>query len=138
MRSDHHFDGTVPVFTLTCPGYRRHRVDATAQGGGNLVFAIGREVVAEIAHNDLLESWEAASDLTAGEAARMAQVAANHLSDILDLGLDKADLAEAVTDAAVVFLLAMRRQGISDPKRIPPCTVMWDGHEGQSRVLLGA
>ena len=138
MRCDPHIDDTVPSFTLSCPGYRRHRVDATKKGGGNLVFSIGGAVLAEIAHADLLESWEAAAELSAGEAARMAQVAARHLSEILDLGLASADLTEAVTDAAVVFLLAMKHQGIADPKRIPACTVMWDGHEGRSRVLLGA
>ena len=46
----------------------------------------------------------------------MTEVAASHLSDILDGGLPAADLTEAVTDAAVVFLLAMRRSGILRPK----------------------
>ena len=42
------------------------------------------------------------------------------------------------TDAAVVFLLAMKRFGVSDPKRIPACTVMWNGQEHREHVLLGA
>ena len=56
------------------------------------------------------------------------------ITPVLSLAL----FADAVTDAAVVLLLAMRRQGITDPKRIPACTVMWNGHEGRERVLLGA
>ena len=129
---------SAPIFTLICPGYKRLESSfRRGQKTGNLVFSIGRDVIAEIAHADLLESWEAASELTAAEAKRMTEVAANHLSEILDSGLESGDLTEAVTDAAVVFLLAMRRQGISDPKRIPACTVMWDGREGRERVLLG-
>ena len=46
--------------------------------------------------------------------------------------------SQAELRAAVVFLLAMKRYGISDPKRIPACTVMWHGHDGQGHVLLGA
>lgn len=135
MRCDHQEDGTVPDFTLTCPGYKSGRRDGISPA---LTFSIGAEVVAEIAHADLLESWQAAQDLSASETVKMAQVAASHLSAILDSGLEAADLTDAVTDAAVVLLLAMRRQGITDPKRIPACTVMWNGHEGRERVLLGA
>ncbi len=135
MRSDHLLDGTVPDFTLTCPGYKTGRREGLPSA---LTFSIGAEVVAEIAHADLLESWEAARELSPSETVKMAQVAASHLSSILDSGLETADLTDAVTDAAVVLLLAMRRQGITDPKRIPACTVMWNGHEGRERVLLGA
>ena len=120
----------VPAFTLTCAGYRAAR--------GDLSFMIGNDVVAEIGHADLVESWRAATRLSATEAARMTEAAGFHLAEILDEGLATADLAEAVTDAAVVFLLAMRRYGISDPKRIPACTVMWHGQDGQGHVLLGA
>lgn len=127
-----------PAFSLSCPGYRRHRVEALALGGGNLVFSIGHAVVAEIGHDDLIESWQAAAALTASEAIRMSEVAAENLGELLEGGLESADLAEAVTDAAVVFLLAMVRHGVADPRRIPPCTVMWDGQEGRERVLLGA
>ena len=137
MRPDARIDGTVPAFTLSCPGYRgpgtRRRNDETSP---KLIFSIGTEVLAEIAHEDLVESWEAACDLTAGEAASMAEVAASHLSELIDSGLKSADLTDAVTDAAVVFLLAMRRQGYCGPERIPPCTVMWDGQEGCERVFL--
>jgi len=105
---------------------------------GNLSFMIGHDVVAEIGHNDLMESWRAAGDLSAQEALRMSEMAGNRLAEIIDSGLTSADLTDAVTDAAVVLLLAMKRFGIKDPKRIPPCTVMWNGQEGHERVLLGA
>lgn len=139
MRFDFSDIGEVPAFTLTCPGYRQGRShDGIAASRGNLSFMIGNDVVAEIDHADLLESWRAATGLSAAEAARMTEAAGYHLAEILDGGLATADLTEAVTDAAVVFLLAMKRYGISDPKRIPACTVMWHGHDGQGHVLLGA
>lgn len=138
MRSDCSDESAIPFFTLTCPGYRGGRYDGAAPSSGNLSFMIGNDVVAEIDHADLLESWRAAVRLSAAEAARMTEAAGHHLAEILDGGLETADLAEAVTDAAVVFLLAMRRYGISDPKRIPACTVMWHGQDGQGHVLLGA
>jgi hypothetical protein len=138
MRIDHRFDETAPNFTLVCPGYRgpRHHSGAT-RSAGNLTFTIGSQVVAEIAASDLEESWAAAEELSPGEADKMTAMAAAHLTDILDGGLPAADLTEAVTDAAVVFLLAMRRNGIHDPKRIPACTVMWNGHEGREHVVFG-
>lgn len=137
MRSNSNIDGSVPDFTLVCEGYRRKARGKAAAGSGNLTFSIGNAVVAEIGHADLMESWQAAEELSPAETVKMAEVAAGHLTALLDSGLDTADLTEAVTDAAVVFLLAMKRQGIRDPKRIPACTVMWNGQEGRERVLLG-
>jgi hypothetical protein len=139
MSFDLSHDDAIPAFTLTCPGYRSGcSHDGSASSCGNLSFMIGNDVIAEIDHADLLESWQAAVRLSAAEAARMTEAAGHHLAEILDGGLATADLTEAVTDAAVVFLLAMKRYGISDPKRIPACTVMWHGHDGQGHVLLGA
>ena len=139
MRSVSEFGVAAPVFTLTCPGYRGQQDYAGgSRQEGNLSFSIGSDVVAEIDHADLLESWRAACDLSTAEALKMSEVAALHLTEIIESGLASTDLTEAVTDAAVVFLLAMKRFGISDPKRIPACIVMWDGHNGRERVLLGA
>ena len=139
MRGDFGVDGEAPAFTLSCAGYKDCRSHAGATTShGNLSFTIGEEVVAEIDHDDLVESWQAACQLTAAEAGKMTEAAGARLADILECGLEAADLPEAVTDAAVVFLLAMKRQGIADPKRIPACTVLWNGHENRERVLLGA
>ena len=139
MRSDPEFDDAAPSFTLSCPGYRGSRShDGAAVSAGNLSFMIGNDVVAEIDHADLMESWRAAAGLSASEAIKMTEVAGNRLAEIIQSGLATADLTDAVTDAAVVFLLAMKRYGIQDPKRIPACTVMWNGHDGRECVLLGA
>jgi hypothetical protein len=139
MRCDTRLDDSAPSFTLVCPGYRgAHSHSGGARIEGNLTFTIGSEVVAEIEHSDLVESWHAACELSAPEALKMTRAAATHLSDMLEAGLVASDLGEAVTDAAVVLLLVMKQQGISDPKRIPACTVMWNGHEGREHVFFGA
>ena len=115
-------------FTLVCPGYRA--------AAGRLAFTVGANLVAELDDTDLIESWAAARDLSAAEAAELTDAAATHLVELLAEGIDAVDIAEAVTDAAVVFLLAMKRQGISDPRRIPACSVMWTG--ASERVTFSA
>lgn len=117
-------------FTLVCPGYRA--------SAGKLAFTVGADLVAELDDTDLFESWEAAEGLTPAEAATLTEEAAAHLSELLAEGIDAVDIAEAVTDAAVVFLLAMKRQGISDPRRIPACSVMWNGSAARERVMFSA
>ena len=119
-----------PCFTLVCPGYR--------SAAGRLAFTVGAQLVAELDDADLAESWEATEALSAAEAAEMSEHAALNLIDLLEDGLPAADLSEAVTDAAVVFLLAMKRHGISDPKRIPACTVMWNLHAERARVHIAS
>jgi hypothetical protein len=139
MRDEFVCGAEAPVLTLNCAGYRpasRHAGGSRTQG--NLSFSIGDAVVAEISHDELIEGWKAAGSLSASDAAQMSAAAGERLTEIMACGLEAADLTEAVTDAAVLFLLAMRRQGISDPKRIPACTLMWNGQDHGERVLLGA
>lgn len=139
MQHDGVFEAKAQGFTLVCPGYRAaDRGEEASAGAGRLVFTVGSQLVAELGQGDLLESWAAAEELSAAEAAEMTEAAATNLSELLEDGLAAIDIAEAVTDAAVVFLLAMRRQGISDPKRIPACSVMWNGCGLRERVLLSA
>ena len=139
MRCESAIESLTADFTLSCAGYRKPAMaGAESRAGGNLPLMIGNNVLAEIAHEDLLESWEAAVSLSACELITMTEVAGRRLAQIMVEGIDSDRLNEAVTDAAVLFLLAMRRHGISDPKRIPACTVMWHGQEGRQSVLLGA
>ena len=116
-------------FTLVSPGYR---------SAAGLAVAVGADLVAELDEHDLAESWQAARDLSPAEAAELADAAAEHLAEVLAEGIDAADIAEAVTDAAVVFLIAMARRGISDPKRIPACSVRWQGPGLPEQVLFSA
>jgi hypothetical protein len=129
----------TPCFTLVCPGYRSAVSHAGASvTAGRLALAIGAQVVAELDDGDLVESWEATADLSAAEAEEMSEMAGLHLMEMLEDGLSAADLSEAVVDAAVVFLLAMKRHGVSDPRRIPACTVRWALHGERERVNVAS
>ena len=117
-------------FTLVSPGYRSQ--------AGRLAFAIGANLVAEMDDDDLAHSWQAAAELTAREASDLSEAAALHLMELLEEGLPAADIAEAVADAAVVFLIALKRHGIADPKRIPACAVMWNLHAERAHVHIAS
>lgn len=118
-------------FTLVSPGYRA--------AAGRLAFTIGgAQLVAEMTDDDLAQSWQAAGELSARESAELSEAAALHLIELLEDGLPAADLADAVADAAVVFLIAMKRQGIADPKRIPACAVMWNLHAQRAHVHIAS
>jgi hypothetical protein len=119
-----------PSFTLVCPGYRA--------SAGRLAFTVGAQLVAELDDADLVESWQATEEMSAEEAREVSESAALSLMELLEEGLTAADLCEAVTDAAVVFLLAMKRHGIRDPKRIPACTVMWNARAEKASVLFAS
>ena len=140
MRSDSRFRDVCPRLhpgLPRLPGARGHEGASTDEG--RLAFTIGSQLVAEI------DAWPTCSkagrrpkSCQPAEAAEMTEAAAAHLVELLEDGLPAADLTEAVTDAAVVFLLAMKRHGISDPKRIPACTVMWNGRDARERVFFGS
>ena len=137
MRSEAHSKVEFPVFILTCPSSdstdeRVHDI----QLRGNLPLLIGSDVLAEITHADLLESWETAISLPVKDLNAMTALAGQRLSDMLEANLDAEDLTELVSDAAVLFLLAMRRFGVSEADRIPACTVKWNGQEAAESVQM--
>ena len=137
MRSEAHSQVEFPVFILTCPSSdstdeRVHDI----QLRGNLPLLIGSDVLAEITHADLLESWETAISLPVKDLNAMTALAGQRLSDMLEANLDVEDLTELVSDAAVLFLLAMRRFGVSEADRIPACTVKWNGQEAAESVQM--
>ena len=137
MRSETLARDEFPVFTLTCPGSdsadeRVHDI----QLRGNLPLLIGGDVLAEIKHADLLESWETAIALPLEDINAMTALAGRRLGEMLEANLDAENLTDLVSDAAVLFLLAMRRFGVSDADRIPPCTVKWNGQEAGESVHM--
>lgn len=124
-------------FTLTLPGPASadERLQEIRRRG-NLPLLIGEEVIAEISHADLEESWQTALALSPKQLADMTRLAGSRLSDMMEVGLDSEDLTEIVSDAAVLFLLAMRRHGVTSASRIPPCTVKWSGQSASEQVLM--
>ncbi len=57
------------------------------------------------------------------------------LASVLEDNIDAADLTDVVSDAAVLFLLAMRRAGVRTLDEIGPCTLLWDDERRQELVL---
>ena len=137
MRSETSHHDETKDFSLTCPGEdcSDQRVQEI-QMRGNLPLLIGTDVLAEISYSDLVESWETAVALPLKDLNAMTTLAGKRLSDMLEDNLDSEDLTDLVSDAAVLFLLAMRRFGVSEAKRIPACTVKWNGQEATESVLM--
>ena len=125
-----------PAFTLTCPPSESpDRQVRDIRARGNLPLMIGGQMLAEIPRGDLYESWDAALSLSATDLAVMSRIAGMRLSAVFDDNIDCADLSEIVSDACVLFLLAMRRKGVRTPEEIAPCTLLWDEAEGRETVL---
>ncbi len=138
MRSENLHHNEILPFTLTCPGEDSCDVRVVEiLNRGNLPLLIGNnDVLAEISHADLIESWETAVNLPAGDLNAMTTLARQRLGDMLENNLDAEDLTDLVTDAAVLFLLAMRRLGVEEVNRIPACIVKWDGHDSEESVSM--
>ncbi|WP_119270476.1 hypothetical protein [Taklimakanibacter deserti] len=126
----------APAFTLTCPAKNSPDLKVRAiRARGNLPLMIDDRLLAEIAQGDLVESWETAVHLSAAALADMSKLAGARLASVLEDNIDAADLTDVVSDAAVLFLLAMRRAGVRTPDEIGPCTLLWDEERRQELVL---
>jgi hypothetical protein len=123
--------------TVSCPG-RTSDIPAIVdiRGRGNLPLLVGDQVLAEITHSDLLESWETACALPVLELAQMCKLAGERLINALDERIELADLPEVVTDAAVLFLLGVKRHGIRSPEDIPACSVSYHAARGEEVMAL--
>lgn len=129
----------VPAFTLTCPSRDSPDLKVRAiRARGNLPLMIDNRLLAEIAQGDLVESWETAINLPAAALADMSQLAGARLASVLEDNIDAADLTDVVSDAAVLFLLAMRRAGVRTTDEIGPCTLLWDDQRRQETILKRA
>ncbi len=125
----------APAFTLTFPANDSPDLKVRAiRARGNLPLMIDDRLLAEIAQGDLTESWETAVQLPASALADMSRLAGERLSAVLEDNIDSADLTDVVSDAAVLFLIAMRRAGVRTPDEIRPCTLLWD--EGRQQELI--
>jgi hypothetical protein len=129
----------VNSVTVTCPD-RRSEEPAIAEIRlrGNLPLLVGGQVLAELTREDLVESWETACALDAKDLSLMCKLAGKRLAQALEENIEAADLSEIVTDAAVLFLLGIRRHGIRTPEDIPACSVSYDVSRGEEMVALPA
>jgi len=123
--------------TVSCPG-RTSDIPAIVniRERGNLPLLVGDQLLAELTHSDLIESWETASALPILELARMCKLAGERLIKAMDEKIEFADLSEVVSDAAVLFLLGIKRHGIGSPENIPACSVSYDATRGEELMAL--
>ena len=105
---------------------------------GNLPLLVGDEVLAELTRNDLVESWETTLSLSVKDLSKMCKLAGRRLARAFEENLEGANLTEVVTDAAVLFLLGMRKYGVRSPDDIPACTVTFDLKREREVVALSA
>lgn len=125
--------------TVTCPDrYSKEPAIAEIRLRGNLPLLVGDQVLAELTREDLAESWETACALDAKDLARMCKLAGKRLAQALEDNIEAADLNEIVTDAAVLFLLGVRRHGIRTPQDIPACSVSYDVSREEEVVAVAA
>jgi hypothetical protein len=125
--------------TVTCPDRLSDDpavVDIRLRG--NLPLLVGDHVLAELTREDLVESWETTCALPARDLAAMCKLAGKRLVKALEETIETADLTEVVTDAAVLFLLGIRRHGVRTPDDIPACSVSYDVGRGEEIVALSA
>jgi hypothetical protein len=127
------------AFSLTCPSLdsRDARV-AAIRARGNLPLMVDGQVLAEIDRAELAESWVAAAALKPSELAAMTRLAGERLAQTLKNEIASTDLIDIVSDAAVLFLLTMRRYGANGPYGIMPCTVIWDEAHASERIVMRA
>jgi hypothetical protein len=131
--------GWINSVTVTCPDRHSEEpaiVDIRLRG--NLPLLVGDQVLAELTRNDLAESWETACALSSRELAAMCRLAGKRLAKAMEDTIEAADLSEVVTDAAVLFLLGIKRHGVRTPEEIPACSVSYDVGRGEEVVALSA
>ncbi|HEY7748343.1 MAG TPA: hypothetical protein VH933_06680 [Aestuariivirgaceae bacterium] len=132
-------EGWINSVTVTCPDRLSDEptiIDIRRRG--NLPLLVGDQVLAELTRDDLVESWETSSTLSMKDLASMCRTAGERLAKALEDTIESADLSEVVTDAAVLFLLAIKRYGIKTPDDIPACSVSYDIERGEEVVALPA
>ena len=101
---------------------------------GNVPLLIEDCLLAEVPRAQLDREWQACGRISDVEAADYCQRAAGRLSRAFDSGIAAADLPDIVANAAVLFLLTLRRAGVRSPADISPCTISYDSSSRSGRV----
>jgi len=103
-------------------------------GRGNIPLLIDDCLLAEVPRDQLTREWEACQAISDVQAADYCRRAASRLSRAFDSEIASADLSKLVANAAVLFLLSLRKSGITSPGDIGPCEVCYDGSEVAGEV----
>lgn len=94
---------------------------------GNVPLLIEDCLLAEVPRSQLEQEWREGCNLSDVDAANYCHRAATRLSRVFDSGIASADLPDVVANAAVLFVLTLRKAGVTSPGEISPCTVSYDG-----------
>jgi hypothetical protein len=105
---------------------------------GNVPLLIGDCLLAEVPRAQLEHEWQVGSTISDADAAAYCQRAAGRLSRAFDSGIAAADLPDLVANAAVLFVLSLRKAGLSSTRDISPCTVQYDGSSRTGEVCAAA
>ena len=123
--------------SVACPGREKNGGPMSAiHDRGNLALLICDELLAELPDHTLHETWQSASAMTMKDLAKYARRAADRLARDFESGLASADLGEIVENAAVLFVLGLRSNGVLSPQHIEPCRVIAGGHKSPKLVAM--
>lgn len=105
-------------------------------GRGNLPLLIEDCLLAEVPQDQLTVEWAACEKISDVDAADYCRRAAGRLSRAFDSEIASADLSDLVANAAVLFLLSLRKSGVASAQDIAPCEVHYDGSGVAGTVRL--
>ncbi len=125
----------TPPVTVAYPSAQCEKSPyASIVGRGSVPLLIEDCLLAEVPRDQLNREWEACKTISDGDAADYCRRAAGRLSRAFESEIASADLSDIVANAAVLFLLSLRKSGIVSPDQIGPCEVCYDGTEAGGRV----
>ena len=105
---------------------------------GGLKLRIGAHVEAELTHKELVQGWESACALSPLALTTQCRKAGERLAGALAQSDQPENLVEIAADAAVLFLLGIRRFNVWTPEEIPPCTVSYHPDRDEETLALSA
>ncbi|MGI9512268.1 MAG: hypothetical protein ACR2OL_05155 [Anderseniella sp.] len=125
----------APAVTVAYPSAQCEKSPySSIVGRGNVPLLIEDCLLAEVPRDQLQREWEACKTISDVDAADYCRRAAGRLSRAFESEIASADLSDIVANAAVLFLLSLRKSGIVSPDQIGPCEVCYDGTEVGGRV----
>jgi hypothetical protein len=136
-KATHPDDTTVPAAPVKVAYPAAHGENSPYSGivgRGNVPLLIENCLLAEVPRDQLNREWAACDAISDVEAADYCRRAAGRLSRAFDSEIASADLSDLVANAAVLFLLSLRKSGITSPSDIGPCEVSYDGSEPAGTV----
>lgn len=118
--------GTAPTMGLIACAPDSDSVARDITARGSLPLLIGDSVLAELSRDELTQGIEAAAELTPADLARLSGDLARQLRNALEAGGDTADLSEMAGNAAALFVLCLKQNGIDAQSDICACTVSYN------------